>query len=91
MNPDIDIHAGDRAASAQPPEMLAIAAITHIAADEALLGRLFVVARRVAEQEGLTNGYRCIVNTGPDGGQEVPHLHLHVLGGRRIGGFPGVA
>ena len=58
--------------------------------DEALLGRLFTVARKVAEQEGLSNGYRCIVNTGPDGGQEVPHLHLHVLGGRKIGGFPGV-
>ena len=60
-------------------------------ADEAVLGRLFTVARRVAEQEGLSNGYRCIVNTGPDGGQEVPHLHLHVLGGKKIGGFPGVA
>ena len=58
--------------------------------DEAVLGRLLVVARRVAEQEGLGNGYRCIINSGPDGGQEVPHLHLHVLGGRRIGGFPGV-
>lgn len=59
-------------------------------ADEPLLGRLCTVARKVAEAEGLTGGYRCVLNVGTDGGQEVPHLHLHVLGGRKIGGFPGV-
>ena len=60
-------------------------------ADELLLGRLMTVARKVAEAEGLSGGYRCVLNTGEDGGQEVPHLHLHVLGGRKIGGFPGVS
>lgn len=52
--------------------------------DVELAGRLFLVAKRVAEQEGLENGYRVLVNTGEEGGQTVPHLHLHVLGGRRF-------
>lgn len=52
--------------------------------DVELAGRLFLVARKVAEQEGLENGYRVLVNTGEEGGQTVPHLHLHVLGGRRF-------
>ena len=51
-----------------------------------LLGRLLVAARKVAVQEGIVeSGFRCIINCGPDGGQEVPHLHLHVLGGRPVG------
>ena len=58
--------------------------------DSEMLGRLLTVAVQVARDEGLSNGYRCIINTGPDGGQEVPHLHVHVIGGRKIGGFPGV-
>jgi histidine triad (HIT) family protein len=53
---------------------------------EAALGRLVTAARRIAEQEGLGHrGYRLIVNCGPDGGQEVPHLHLHLLGGEPLG------
>lgn len=56
---------------------------------ESLLGRLLLAAAAVARQEGLTNGYRVVVNCGPDGGQEVPHLHLHVLGGRRLSWPPG--
>ena len=53
--------------------------------DEGLIGHLFSVARRVAEQEGIQHsGYRLIVNTGPDGGQTIFHLHLHVLGGQRM-------
>lgn len=53
--------------------------------DESLVGHLFTVARQVAEQEGiLSSGYRCIMNTGPDSGQAVFHLHLHVLGGRHM-------
>lgn len=55
-----------------------------------LLGGLFVTAKRVAEQEGLANdGYRCVVNNGSAAGQEVPHLHMHVLGGRRLSWPPG--
>ncbi|MDQ3388570.1 MAG: histidine triad nucleotide-binding protein [Gemmatimonadota bacterium] len=52
--------------------------------DVELAGRLFWVARKVAEQEGLERGFRVIVNTGADGGQTVPHLHLHLLGGRQF-------
>ncbi|MEM1271111.1 MAG: histidine triad nucleotide-binding protein [Bacteroidota bacterium] len=51
-------------------------------ADAPLVGHLFVVARRLAEQEGLDNGYRLVFNTGEEGGQSVYHLHLHLLGGR---------
>ena len=57
--------------------------------DEKLLGHLFLVARKVAEQEGLAkSGVRLIVNSGPDAGQEVPHLHLHFLGGQKMGWKP---
>jgi histidine triad (HIT) family protein len=53
--------------------------------DEGLVGHLLTVARTVARQEGIqTSGYRCIINTGPDSGQAVFHLHLHVIGGRRM-------
>ena len=53
---------------------------------EALLGRLMLVGRDVARSEGLIeSGYRLAVNQGPDSGQMVPHLHLHVLGGRELG------
>lgn len=54
--------------------------------DEAALGRLFTVAAKLATQEGIAeNGYRLVVNCGRDGGQEVYHLHMHLLGGRRVG------
>lgn len=47
---------------------------------------LFVVAGRVADVEGVAeSGYRLISNVGPDSGQEVPHVHLHVVGGQRLG------
>ncbi|KAB8315946.1 histidine triad nucleotide-binding protein [Tolypothrix campylonemoides VB511288] len=52
--------------------------------DDALLGHLLLTVKRVAEQAGLTNGYRLVINTGPDGGQTVYHLHLHILGGRQM-------
>jgi histidine triad (HIT) family protein len=63
-----------------------IASVNEITpADEWLIGHLFSVARQVAEQEGIQNtGYRLIVNTGPNAGQAVFHLHLHVLGGQRM-------
>ena len=54
--------------------------------DEATLGRLFIAARRVAEQEGLEDGYRLIVNCRAHGRRpEVDHLHLHLLGGEPLG------
>ena len=54
--------------------------------DEALLGHLLVVARMIAQKLGVNeSGYRMIINVGADGGQEVPHLHLHLLAGGRLG------
>ena len=58
-------------------------------ADEQLLGHLLVVARQVAEQLQLTNGYRTVINCGRDAGQSVNHLHIHLLGGRSLGWPPG--
>ena len=56
------------------------------AADEVALGRLFTVAARIAIDEGIAqDGYRLIVNCNEDGGQEVFHLHMHLLGGRSLG------
>ena len=49
-------------------------------------GRMLVVAARVARELGLeAGGYRLVLNAGADAGQEVPHLHLHILGGARLG------
>ena len=54
--------------------------------DEVALGRLFTVAAKIAQQEGIADsGYRLIVNCNHDGGQEVYHLHMHLLGGRKLG------
>lgn len=53
--------------------------------EEQLMGHLFTVARQIAFQEGIAeSGYRLIINTGPDGGQEVFHIHLHLLGGQKM-------
>ena len=63
---------------------------THIAtlADvgpehDALLGRMLGLAPRLMRQLGVGNGFRTVINSGPDGGQEVLHLHMHVMGGPR--------
>lgn len=54
--------------------------------DEQMLGHLFIVAKKVAEQLGIAaSGYRLLVNCGSDGGQEVFHLHMHLVGGRKLG------
>ncbi len=57
--------------------------------DHALMGHLLLTAKRVAQQAGLKNGYRLVINSGPDGGQTVYHLHLHILGGRQMAWPPG--
>lgn len=58
--------------------------------DEGLLAHLMTAAGRIAASEGLsTNGYRVVTNIGRDGGQSVPHLHFHVLGGRSLTWPPG--
>ncbi|MFQ5946119.1 MAG: histidine triad nucleotide-binding protein [Anaerolineae bacterium] len=58
--------------------------------DAPLVARMIAVANRIAAQEGLAqDGYRLVVNQGPAAGQSVFHLHLHLLGGRRLGPSPG--
>ena len=57
--------------------------------DEQLLGHLLLIAKKVAAEAGLTDGYRLVVNNGTDGGQTVYHLHVHVLGGRSLQWPPG--
>jgi histidine triad (HIT) family protein len=57
--------------------------------DQALLGHLLLVAKKVADDAGLENGYRVVINNGRDGGQTVFHLHLHVLGDRLLAWPPG--
>ncbi|HTN77485.1 MAG TPA: histidine triad nucleotide-binding protein [Pirellulaceae bacterium] len=57
--------------------------------DAAIVGHLYLVIRDLATQLGLTNGYRVVTNCGPDGGQSVDHLHLHLLGGRALLWPPG--
>jgi histidine triad (HIT) family protein len=53
--------------------------------DEPLMGHLFTVARQLAQEQGIDrSGYRLIVNTGPNSGQAVFHLHLHLIGGQRM-------
>ena len=64
-----------------------LAAVT--AEDGGLLGHLVLVATQLAASLGLEDGYRLVVNCGPDGGQSVDHLHVHLLGGRRLGWHPG--
>ena len=50
---------------------------------QALLGKMMVLAPRLMREQGVTNGFRNVINTGADGGQEVYHLHMHVIGGPR--------
>lgn len=58
--------------------------------DAELVGRLILTAARLAGEEGIAeSGYRTVLNCNDDGGQSIPHLHLHLLGGRRLGWPPG--
>jgi histidine triad (HIT) family protein len=67
-----------------------IPSIDALAADDqALVGHLLLVIRKLAEQLGLASGYRVVVNCGPDAGQTVDHLHFHLIGGRGLGWPPG--
>ena len=59
-------------------------------ADESLLGHLLLVAAKVAGEQGLSeSGFRLVINNGRDGGEAVPHLHVHLLGGRQMKWPPG--
>lgn len=81
----------------QAPVHVLVVPRTHVSSletvdpdDGDLLGALFLAARDVARQEGLAeDGYRTVLNVGADGGQTVPHLHVHVLGGRSMRWPPG--
>ncbi len=74
------------------PVHLLIVPIKHIesvntseAGDETVMGHLITVARRLAVENKINqSGYRLVVNTGPDAGQSVFHLHMHLIGGRHI-------
>lgn len=57
--------------------------------DEATLGHLLLAARNLANKLGLSNGYRVVINNGPDAGESVPHLHVHLLGKRALAWPPG--
>lgn len=64
-----------------------IATVNDVAdEDELVMGRMFTVARKLAKEEGIAeNGYRLIVNCNAHGGQEVYHIHMHLVGGRPLG------
>lgn len=58
--------------------------------DKELLGHLLLTAAEIARNQGFSdNGYRLVINNGPDGGEAVPHLHIHLLAGRRMEWPPG--
>lgn len=65
-----------------------IPSLAHLSeADSALVGRMVAIANQLAKGEGIADkGYRLAINCGEEGGQLVPHLHLHLVGGRRISG-----
>lgn len=67
-----------------------IPSIAHLEdSDAALVGHLFNVVRKIAQEQGLTNGFRTVINTGKDGGQTVDHLHIHLMGKRALRWPPG--
>ncbi len=75
----------------QAPEHILIIPKQHISRvedvtdeDRGLMGRLVVAAKHIAAEAGLKKGYRLVFNNGPDAGQEVEHIHLHLMGGRRF-------
>jgi histidine triad (HIT) family protein len=76
----------------QAPTHILIIPKSHIASladitakHQALMGRIILLARDLAEKEGISDGgYRLSVSTGADGGQLVPHVHFHLLGGRKL-------
>ena len=65
--------------------------VTELDSDDlSIVASMFRAAKEAAQSEGIADsGYRLIINQGEEGGQEVPHLHMHVLGGKRLGGLIG--
>jgi histidine triad (HIT) family protein len=76
----------------QAPKHILIIPRTHIASlaeltakHQGLIGRMIILAKNLAKKEGLAErGYRLAINYGPEGGQVIPHLHLHLIGGRKL-------
>lgn len=65
-------------------EIASLATVTP--KDQVLLGKILWVVHQLAEEKGVAeSGYRVVTNSGPDGGQEVPHLHFHLIGGKPLG------
>jgi histidine triad (HIT) family protein len=58
-------------------------------ADEQILGHLLLAAKKIAQEQKLEQGFRIVINNGSDGGETVPHLHVHLLGGRKLTWPPG--
>lgn len=80
--------------SPQAPVHVLIIPKRHIATlneldEPELAGKLLLTAAKIAQQEGLDNGYRTVINCNENGGQTVYHLHVHVLGGRQMSWPPG--
>lgn len=78
----------------QAPTHILVVPLEHVpyldgVEDEQLLGHLLRVAATLADREGIGGGYRVVINRGREAGQSVFHLHLHLLGGRRMGWPPG--
>jgi len=81
----------------QAPIHILVIPRTHITSSadltegqEGLAGRLMTIAKTLAEKEGIADrGYRLVVNCGSEGGQQVPHLHLHLIAGRKLSGSLG--
>lgn len=85
-----------RDADPQAPVHILMVPKKHIASldeltvdDKALMGHMMLKIKDIAEQEGLENGYRTVINTGEDGQQTVKHLHIHILGRRKMTWPPG--
>lgn len=57
--------------------------------DQQTLGHLLLVAKKIAQEQHLDEGFRVVINNGNDGGETVPHLHVHLLGGRKLSWPPG--
>ncbi|MDD5987122.1 MAG: histidine triad nucleotide-binding protein [Eubacteriales bacterium] len=99
--PSVPIYEDDkiyvfRDADPQAPEHVLMIPKQHItgldavtAEDEPLLGYMLAKVREIAEQLEMTNGYRVVINNGEDGQQTVPHLHIHILGKRKLTWPPG--
>jgi histidine triad (HIT) family protein len=90
--PDINPQAPTHTLVIPKQHFSSLAATT--ASESGLLGQLLTAANEIAQQQGLGlhqngGGYRLVINTGPDGGQTVEHLHVHLLGGRHMSWPPG--